>query len=99
MCFSCAASTLCMLALFVFGNENIEKEVNKTGIGKSIPVLFVWLFRIQLDFGGEELETFIAKKVLIGAAHSLTLAQLMDLAKVYLPQSVIRETLEELQRL
>lgn len=39
------------------------------------------------------------KHPLIGAAHSLTLAQLMDLAKVYLPQSVIRETLEELQRL
>lgn len=39
------------------------------------------------------------KHPLLGAAHSLTLAQLMDLAKVYLPQSVIRETLEELQRL
>jgi len=36
---------------------------------------------------------------LVGAAHSLTLAQLMDLAKVYIPQSTIRETLEELKRL
>lgn len=36
---------------------------------------------------------------LVGAAQSLSLAQLMDLAKVYLPQTVIRDTLEELRRL
>ncbi len=39
------------------------------------------------------------KHPLVGAAHSLTLAQLMDLAKVYIPQKVIRETLEELKGL
>ncbi len=39
------------------------------------------------------------KHPLVGAAHSLTLAQLMDLAKVYLPQKVIRDTLEELKSL
>ena len=39
------------------------------------------------------------KHPLVGAAHSLTLAQLMDLAKVYIPQGVIQETLEELKRL
>ena len=38
------------------------------------------------------------KHPLVGAAHSLSLAQLMDLAKVSIPQSVIRETLEELKR-
>ena len=36
---------------------------------------------------------------LVTAARNLTLAQLLDLAKVYLPQNVIRETLEELRRL
>ncbi len=36
---------------------------------------------------------------LVGAAQTLTLAQLMDLGKVYLPQNVIRDTLEELKRL
>jgi len=39
------------------------------------------------------------KHPLVGAAHSLTLAQLMDLAQVYIPQKVIRETLEELKGL
>lgn len=39
------------------------------------------------------------KHPLVGAAHSLTLAQLIDLAKIYIPQSTIRETLEELRRL
>lgn len=36
---------------------------------------------------------------LVGAAHSLTLTQLMDLAKVYIPQKTIQETLEELEGL
>lgn len=34
-----------------------------------------------------------------GAAHCLTLAQLTEMAAVYLPQSTIRETLEELKKL
>lgn len=36
---------------------------------------------------------------LVGAAHSLTLAQLMDLTKLYLPQAVLQDTLAELRRL
>ena len=39
------------------------------------------------------------KSPLLAAGRSLTLAQLMDLAKVYLPQKVIRETWEELKQL
>ena len=39
------------------------------------------------------------KHPLVGAAHSLTLAQLVELAKVSIPQQTIRETLEELRRL
>ncbi len=39
------------------------------------------------------------KHPLVGAAQSLTLAQLIDLAKVYLPQAAIRDTLDELRRL
>lgn len=39
------------------------------------------------------------KHPLVGAAHSLSLAQLIDLAKLYIPQPVIRDTLEELKRL
>lgn len=34
-----------------------------------------------------------------GAARSLTLAQLMDMAAHYLPPDTIRDTLEELKRL
>ena len=36
---------------------------------------------------------------MVGAAHSLTLKQLSEMAAVYLPRKVIRETLEELERL
>ena len=36
---------------------------------------------------------------MVGAAHSLTLRQLAEMAAVYLPQKVIQETLEELRRL
>ncbi len=36
---------------------------------------------------------------MVAAANSLTLRQLVDLAAVWLPQKVIRETLEELERL
>lgn len=36
---------------------------------------------------------------LVSAARSLSLAQLMDFAKVYLPASVIAQTLEELEGL
>lgn len=39
------------------------------------------------------------KHPLFAAAQSLTLAQLMDLAKVYLPQNVIQSTLNDLRRL
>ena len=39
------------------------------------------------------------KHPLFGAAQSLTLAQLMELAKVYLPKQVIQSTLEDLKRL
>ena len=39
------------------------------------------------------------KHPLVSAAHSLSLAQLMDLAKVFIPQSIIRDTLEELKRI
>ena len=34
-----------------------------------------------------------------GAARSLTLAQLMDMAAHHLPENAIRDTLEELKRL
>lgn len=36
---------------------------------------------------------------LVGAAQSLTLRQLREMAAVYLPQKVIQETLRELERL
>jgi len=39
------------------------------------------------------------KHPLVGAAQSLTLAQLMELAKVYIPQATIRDTLDELRKL
>ena len=39
------------------------------------------------------------KHPLVGAAQSLTLAQLVEMAKLYIPQNTIRETLEELRRL
>ena len=39
------------------------------------------------------------KHPLFSAAQSLTLAQLMELAKVYLPPQIIQSTLEELKRL
>ena len=39
------------------------------------------------------------KHPLFSAAQSLTLSQLMELAKVYLPQKIIQSTLEELKRL
>lgn len=35
---------------------------------------------------------------LVGAAQSLTLAQLTEMAAVYLPQKAIRDTLEELKK-
>lgn len=35
---------------------------------------------------------------MVGAAHSLTLAQLAEMAAVYLPKKTIDETLEELRR-
>ncbi len=36
---------------------------------------------------------------MVAAAHSLTLAQLTEMAAVYLPQKTIQETLRELQNL
>ena len=36
---------------------------------------------------------------MVGAAHSLTLRQLAEMAAVYLPQKVIQDTLRELQQL
>ena len=36
---------------------------------------------------------------LVGAAHTLTLAQLAEMAAVYLPQKTIQETIRELERL
>ena len=36
---------------------------------------------------------------LVGAAHTLTLAQLAEMAAVYLPQKTIRETIRELEQL
>lgn len=36
---------------------------------------------------------------LVGASRSLTLAQLADMASVYLPRKVIEETLNELRQL
>lgn len=36
---------------------------------------------------------------LVGASHSLTLAQLTEMAAVYLPQKTIQETLKELREL
>lgn len=39
------------------------------------------------------------KHPMVAAGRSLTLGQLMELAKVYLPQKVIQETWNELHRL
>lgn len=39
------------------------------------------------------------KHPMVAAGRSLTLGQLMELAKVYLPQRVIQETRNELQNL
>jgi len=39
------------------------------------------------------------KHPMVGASRSLTLAQLMEMAKVWLPQKVIDETWRELHRL
>ena len=39
------------------------------------------------------------KHPMVGAARSLTLKQRAEMAAVYLPQKVIRETLEDLERL
>ena len=36
---------------------------------------------------------------LVGAAHTLTLAQLAEMAAVYLPQKTIQETIRELEQL
>lgn len=36
---------------------------------------------------------------MVGAAHSLTLAQLAEMAAVYLPKKTIDETMEELKKL
>ena len=36
---------------------------------------------------------------MVGAAHSLTLAQVAEMATVYLPKKTIEETLEELRKL
>lgn len=36
---------------------------------------------------------------LVGAAHTLTLAQLAEMAAVYLPQKTIQDTLRELEQL
>lgn len=36
---------------------------------------------------------------MVGAAHSLTLAQLAEMAAVYLPKKTIDETMEELRKL
>ena len=36
---------------------------------------------------------------LVGKAHSLTLAQLAEMAAVYLPQKTIQETIRELEQL
>ena len=39
------------------------------------------------------------KHPMVGAARSLTLAQLQEMAAVYIPQKTIRETLKELEQL
>ena len=39
------------------------------------------------------------KHPMVGASRSLTLAQLMEMAKVWLPQKVIDETWKELRQL
>jgi len=39
------------------------------------------------------------KHPMVGAARSLTLSQLAEMAAVYLPQKVIQETLKELEQL
>ena len=39
------------------------------------------------------------KHPMVGAARSLTLAQLAEMAAVYLPQKTIQDTLAELERL
>lgn len=39
------------------------------------------------------------KHPMVTAGRSLTLGQLMELAKVYLPQSIIRDTWNELNKL
>ena len=47
----------------------------------------------QRRFGG------MMKHPMVRAARSLTLAQLVELAGVYLPQKTIQDTLQELKRL
>lgn len=39
------------------------------------------------------------KHPMVGAARSLTLAQLQEMAAVYLPQKTIQDTLKELEQL
>ena len=39
------------------------------------------------------------KHPMVGAARSLSLAQLQEMAAVYIPQKTIQETLQELERL
>ncbi len=39
------------------------------------------------------------KHPMVGAARSLTLAQLQEMAAVYIPQKTIQETLRELEQL
>jgi hypothetical protein len=41
----------------------------------------------------------LLKHPMVGAAHTLTLAQLAEMASVYLPKKTIDETLEELKKL
>lgn len=41
----------------------------------------------------------LMKHPLVGAAQSLTLAQLCEMAAVYLPRKIIQDTLQELQQL
>ena len=39
------------------------------------------------------------KHPMVGAARSLTLAQLQEMAAVYIPQKTIQDTLKELEQL
>ena len=41
----------------------------------------------------------LLRQPLVGKAHSLTLAQLAEMAAVYLPQKTIQETIRELEQL